>query len=333
MKIAYLVLAHDQPSQLGRLVQELESEDSFFFIHVDRKSEHAAFKRAVGHRARVTFLKGRNRVRVYWCGYSTVTAILNLLREATRSGEDFDRYCLLSAADFPIKGRAHREEILASDTEFMRVDRKLEFTETDEFSLRVRAFHFFDEPSWNPRTARSRRIFELSKRVLHRLPWRRYNKIPMYHGAAWWALTPGCVRHVLRFVDDNPAYAKFHRYTYAPDEIFFHSIIKASPFAKNIRHDFEAVTHAGEVHHSEEHGSHFIDWRTQSPDKPKVLDMSDFDRLLASKCLFARKFRDPRSNELALRLQEHLRTPCELPVERAAFAPVRDADHRSPGAD
>ena len=35
MKIAYLISAHKDPMQLGRMVQALHTEDARFFVHVD----------------------------------------------------------------------------------------------------------------------------------------------------------------------------------------------------------------------------------------------------------------------------------------------------------
>ena len=37
MNIAYLILAHEDPAQLARLVNALYTPNSYFFIHVDRK--------------------------------------------------------------------------------------------------------------------------------------------------------------------------------------------------------------------------------------------------------------------------------------------------------
>jgi hypothetical protein len=49
MKTAYLILAHQQPRQVARLIQSLSSEWSYFFVHVDRKASLPAFK--AGHSA------------------------------------------------------------------------------------------------------------------------------------------------------------------------------------------------------------------------------------------------------------------------------------------
>lgn len=45
MKIAYLILAHADAPHLGRLVRALAGEDIGIFIHIDKKSDEAPFRR------------------------------------------------------------------------------------------------------------------------------------------------------------------------------------------------------------------------------------------------------------------------------------------------
>lgn len=40
MKHAYLIVAHQYPEQLVRLVDRLQSPDARFYIHIDKKVEH-----------------------------------------------------------------------------------------------------------------------------------------------------------------------------------------------------------------------------------------------------------------------------------------------------
>jgi hypothetical protein len=73
-------------------------------------------------------------VKVYWRGYSIIIATLNLLRAAMDWGVDFTRYCLLSGSDFPLKKNSHIEEVFSTSTEFLRVDRKLNYNGTTPFN-------------------------------------------------------------------------------------------------------------------------------------------------------------------------------------------------------
>ncbi len=64
MKIAYVIGAYADPSNLRRLVLSLGNQD--FFIHIDLKSSIEPFRKALRNVKNVHFVK--NRVKVYWGG-------------------------------------------------------------------------------------------------------------------------------------------------------------------------------------------------------------------------------------------------------------------------
>ena len=97
----------------------------------------------------------------------------------------------------------------------------------------------------------------------------------------WWCLTKECVAYIDRFVRENPAYTRYFRAVFIPDESFFQSIVSNSPYKDRIVSD----------------DLRYIDWDNPNPLYPRTLETSDFDRLMASSKLLARKF-DERSQEL-----------------------------------
>jgi hypothetical protein len=304
MNIAYLILAHDQPSHLARLIKALSSDRAYFFVHIDLKTPISLFKELVPVSKNIIFLENAARVKVYWCGYSIVIATLNLLRAAINWEVDFTRYCLLSGSDFPLKKNSHIEEVFSTSTEFLRVDRKLDYNQNNYFSVNVKYIHLYDSRFVNPKTRHSKRLSSTIERVLKKIPRKRYQKIPLYHGSQWWALTDQCVRYIFQFLEENSDYMVFHKYTRASDEIFFHSIIKSSPFAGHIIHDVEKVMSLTKYFESNEHGCHYIDWNSKGDSLPKVLDVSDTALLKKSAALFARKFEEGRSSALLKQLEE-----------------------------
>jgi hypothetical protein len=304
MNIAYLILAHHQPSHLARLIKALSCDGAYFLVHVDLKTDISPFKELVPASKNIIFLENAARVKVYWGGYSIVMAALNLLRAAMALGVHFTRYCLLSGSDFPIKKNSEIEEVLSTRTEFLRVDRKLNYKKNDPHSETVRYIHLYDSRFLNPRTTPSKRLFSTTERVLRKIPRKQYQKIPLFQGAQWWALTNQCVRHIFKFLEENNGYMAFHKYTRVPDETFFHSIIKSSLFVECIIHDVEKVTSLDEYSESNEHGCHYIDWNSQGVALPKVLDISDTGLLMRSTALFARKFEENKSTALLSQLEE-----------------------------
>ena len=301
--IAYLILAHYQPEHVARLVRALRFEGAWFFLHIDGKSDLRRFEELIPESQNIVYLRGRERVKVYWCGYSQIRATLNLLRSARASGTAFHRYCLLSGSDFPIRSNAQIADQLRSDAEFLRIDRRLDLTAPSSHIGWVGRTYLFDNRFLNPRTAPSHRLRAVVERLIATLPRRRYDRIPLYHGAQWWALTSGCITHVLEFLERNRDYMAFHRHTRCPEEIFFQSIVKSSPFAAKITDDFETAQSMEAYWQSNVHGCHYIDWNAVGVSLPKVLGPSDLDAMISSGALFARKFEGDGSRALRDQLE------------------------------
>ena len=103
MRLAYLVLAHDKPSQLARLVAALRAEDVGIFVHIDRAAPIEPFVTAVPRALEVEWTD--HRVDVHWAGFGMVRATLELMSTAVRRGP-FDYLALLSGVDYPIVSHA-----------------------------------------------------------------------------------------------------------------------------------------------------------------------------------------------------------------------------------
>lgn len=113
MKIAYLVLAHNNPKHLLRLIKSLSSNSSSFFIHIDSKSNLSEFAGIDG--GSINFLQ--DRIPVYWGDFSQVEAILCLIRTALSRPEIYDYFVLLSGVDYPLKSVAYIENFLKKTAE------------------------------------------------------------------------------------------------------------------------------------------------------------------------------------------------------------------------
>lgn len=284
MHTAYLIAAHHQPAHLARLVHALDSPEAAFFIHIDAKSKHSDFRVRIGAKRNVTFV--RKRVRVFHSGFSQVGASLALLDEAWNSGVDFQRFCLLSGSDFPIKRNDAILEALSSRAEFLSVERKLGPESSDHHSRYIRYRWFVDR--WRP-----------LHRVLYGcLPRGAPPPIDVYHGSSWWALSRDCVAYIRNFLKERGDIVSYFRFTNCPDEMFFQSIVMRSPYASLVSNLAEGVR-----------GCHYVDWDTHGGKRPKVLEEEDFPALCASPALFARKFDEIRSGELLFQIEERLLRP------------------------
>jgi hypothetical protein len=232
MSIAYLVLAHADPVHLGRLLGAIASDDSEAFVHIDAKSDIAAF--ASLRAPRVHFVEPR--VPVYWGDYSQVEAILALLRTALAAPRNFSRFVLLSGADFPLRSTAYIERFFAAhpQTEFMNLV-QMPADHAGKPLSRVTSFHRRHADPFSRVERKLRRAlvrFGLAK--VERDHRRALGDIAPFGGSTWWALTrPACL-HLLQFVDQRRAVVRFFHNAVYPDELMFHTIIGNSPFRAQV---------------------------------------------------------------------------------------------------
>lgn len=264
--VAVLVLAHRDPHSVARLTQSLTCDWIDTFIHIDGAAAISPFQRACTA-VNAEFLPDDERKPVNWGGWSQLSAILRLMRYAN-ARRPYRRYVLLSGADLLIKPLPVLREQMLTDIEFLRIDRALTST-----APQIGRYHFRDAPP-------------MLQRLNGRIPRRPPTTDPMHQGSTWWALTGDAVAHTLRFLDEDPTWLRFHRYTSCPDEIVIHTTLKTSPFADRISDD---RTRTASDDHPDVHGLHHIIWPDDDAYSPRDLTGSDIDALRDSPACFARK--------------------------------------------
>ena len=63
MEISYIILAHQRPKQVKRLLEKLASEGSRFYIHIDKNVDIRPFKTELAPIDQANFLPDGKRVR------------------------------------------------------------------------------------------------------------------------------------------------------------------------------------------------------------------------------------------------------------------------------
>ena len=269
-KHAYLIICHNNPEILTRLVQLLDDPRNDIYIHVDRQSGPIAdWKRRIcASSATVTFTK---RVNVNWGGFSQIEAELTLLKAAIKN--NYSYYHLLSGVDLPLKQQdtihAFFEE--HQGDEFISID--VADANDPLFAQRLQYYRFFQD-----RIGRRRGYHIAALEYLERFSLflqRAMNvnrmaqhRIPLYKGGNWFSITHQMADYIL----NNINYIRKHfNHTICSDELFLQTLAMSSPYAKNIVTDT----------------MRYIDWNRGSP---YTFRSEDFDLLMNSGRLFARKF-------------------------------------------
>lgn len=278
MQKAYIILAHRYPDQLYRLIDRLDDGASRFFVHIDARSEPSAFA-GLQKRGKTTVLPS---IATHWAGYSLVRATLNGLEAVNSCGNPIDRVILLSGQDYPIKSNREIDECLAASPASVFLEHTT-LPDTRRWSPRGGLFrldkYYFGMPAHCRLAARA---VNLLARFLPPLARRPPANLAPHAGSQWWIIDMPAVSYILQFVREHPEYARFHRFTFAPDEVFFHTILLNATdqhIRKNILADH----------------LRFMTWRDTKSGHPDILTSSDWPALRSSPALFARKF-DPRGH-------------------------------------
>ena len=112
MKIAYLMLVHNNPHLQKRAIEMLSSDGCGFFIHVDAKSDIRPFSGICGEH--VTFVEPR--IPVYWGEFSIVEATMRLMRRALDCPQGYDYFVFLQGSDYPLAERQVYSRILRGES-------------------------------------------------------------------------------------------------------------------------------------------------------------------------------------------------------------------------
>lgn len=225
MNLGFIILAHNQPAAVRRLVDLLATDGHRVVIHFDtsatRADQDAVARIAAEKPGQVTVI---SKVHCVWGEWSLVDAVLHALREFEKLPEQPEYIHLMSAADFPIRPISELKE-------FLRCNPNRDFIECCDISQRawvkgglgterLRFFYPF-----NFRTHRS--AFDRMVRWQRKLKIRR--RMPMdlkpHMGSQWWTLRWPTCRKVLDFTREHPEVPKFFKSTWIPDESYFQTVI------------------------------------------------------------------------------------------------------------
>lgn len=323
-KIAYLIAAHSDPEHLERLVNVLDYSADFF-IHIDKKQQIEPFLERID-KANVFFLKGNDRIKVYWGGFSQVQATLNLLKKCLEingsNPMEYKKVVFMSGADYPIKSNEyiHRFFEQHKATNFIR-GMNITKANTAKYNFCVRNYLFFDFFAYNGTVTRVvRKMLNLVVSSFRRKPnyirTTKGNKIDIFHGSSWWALNVDVIRYIDCYVTQHKEISSYFKYSLASDEKFFHTLFFNSDFANS-------NLYKGEEPYVP-FTSAFANIHVIDPSLKKWFNLSDFDIVKNADQLFVRKVSSSDSKGLLDQIDRDL-----LKNDPANYKSVISFNHQS----
>lgn len=300
MQKNYIILAHKNPHQIKHLVEKLNDGSSCFYIHIDINTDSVPFQNALSDNSNVNFIKKRETGT--WGDLGIVKATINAMREIIASQNS--GYCiLLSGQDYPIKSSQEINAYLSKEngTDFIEISPIKEVFPV-EWNIRLNYYKYnlSEErgkyvlfPSKINKSFFSVRLLKnIAKIIVHKKGmhfikeivsnFNKERKIPQdiipFAGGQWWALTTETVSKIMTFIDNNPGFVNYHKYSLLPDEVFFQTIIKYLSSNDSQIQFKDSVT--------------YINWSRKNCSLPVTFNDADLNELTTQPehNLFARKF-------------------------------------------
>jgi len=279
MKLSYIIIAHKNPKQLHRLIKSLNFGDVSFYIHINRKSRLEEFELELsGVPCKITWLSRQ----VIKQNVGFVEATLNGMATILKNEPSVDFVLLISGQDYPIKPLRDISLFLENHlgSSFINFGHMPTNFWLNGGMNRIQKYHFwflgkhYTYPPDGPLVSLKSRLFY----PLVGLFFPKKRNFPPglepFGGLPWWCITSEACHYILEFLSKRPDYLKFHRYTWAPEEGFFQTILlNSEKFANTIiDEDLRYIEWVGLAVH------------------PEVLTKKDFNKLVETPKLFARKF-------------------------------------------
>lgn len=268
----------------------LDDERNDLFVHIDAKVQNvdeSRFQKFI-KKAELIFLK--NRIDVKWAHVTVVKAEL-LLMEAASNKRSYQYYHIISGADLPLMNQDELHAFFAKHEgkEFLTIA-----AEGSYLKDKMERMHLFPIYA-NPDTALHRltnklTIFWLKVQKKLNLRPMRYFLPDIKKGNQWASLTDDCVRYLLKRMKKD---LKWYQFSSCADEHYKQTCVFDSCFLAK-------VYEGGSIH--------YIDWSRSNGCSPHTNRLDDFDTLMKSQKVFARKFDENVDFAIVEKICEHLNT-------------------------
>lgn len=214
-------------------------------------------------------------------GYSQVEMQYNLISSVLESVHKYKRIVNLTGTDYPIKSNTELlEEFCDLEKEYI-TGFKIEKNASKSNASKIVYYHRMD----------GNRIlhyfFEAVK--INREKMLKSFQYDFYFGSEYWALTYEAVKEIIEMWEENPKLQKFLRGVFVPSEIWIHTLFFSSQFREK-----------GYVFQAKYKGLQELSPLTyfKYKDQIKILNDNDFDSILQSNKMFARKIVVGKSDAL-----------------------------------
>lgn len=259
-KHAYLIIAHNNFSVLEKLLEMLDYEKNDIYIHIDKKVKNFDFDyyKDICKYSKVCFVSKRYCVK--WGKRSQVMAEMELFKTAYKNAQ-YSWYHLISGVDLPIMNCQDIYKFFwKKNKSYIYVDHR----DRISYTQRVSRFHF-DIPLIEGYIDKLQEIFKIN----------RIKYLEIKKGSNWGSFTNDSVKILL---EKEKLIKRMVFASCCADEVYKQTILY------NFARDTIYYGKNGETN-----DLRYIDW-SNGGKSPKTFTEEDYDKIMSSGNIFARKF-------------------------------------------
>lgn len=300
MRHAYLIMAHSDFYLLKRLIQAIDNPDGDIFLHLDASKEYPDEDiEELTQSVKYSKLSVFSEIPIVWGGETLVQCELFLMNKAI-SGH-YGYYHLLSGQDFLLKPVRDIQKFFSnnSDKEFLAVDtnplnKKSIINRIDQYHIILKNRHI---------TMALDRIIQLLQTCLgiHRLSNEKMDAFGK--GMQWASMSHLFVSYILQ---EQEIILDLAHHALCFDEIYKQMVYKTHQDKFELYYDIDTSDKRGQMPRYQLEVSatmHKVDWERGTP---YTYRLDDYQELIDSPCMFARKFNSAVDRDIIDRLYQHV---------------------------
>lgn len=264
-KYAYCIIVHKEWKQLQKLIDLIDDSNNDIFLHIDAKSLDAYHQYGYVKTKVSKLYILDNPIDVEWSDISLSDAEVALFKKVLESNVHYRYIHLLSGSDLPTVSQNVMHAFFDKrDEEFIEIEY------TPIFKKRIKYYHFFVRGRRNNHMKNALRRFLLLPQwiFVDRL---RHSSVKYAHGSEWCSLTMRAVREIV---------GKYQQYRYMFEKTTCSDTLYKQMILASAEVPFKYAKEGNLRYYRFEDGKA----------SPRIVSVKDYDEIINSGCLFARKF-------------------------------------------
>lgn len=288
-KQAILIMAHNNYWTLTQLIKSIDSNYFDIYLHVDLKSSIKINKIEIKKMVKKSKIYLYQKFDVRWADFSQVECELFLMKQA-KSHENYLYYHLLSGVDMPLKSPSYIYNFFINNA-------GKEFIHFVSNTFPKKKKNYYTKYQKNMKNYRKSNVEKIKNKIslfiqnIFLVDRQKKSSTIFMTGANWFSITDSLVQYVLD--NEKWIYDNFYE-TRSSDEIFLQTLVYNSKFRDNLYNN--------EFNNNYISCVRLIDWNRGDP---YIFKENDYEELINSKCMFARKFDEKIDKIIIKKLRDY----------------------------